>query len=127
MLRLNFRATPGDSPTLMLAACVRFCADGTLRGPDNYVIARYADGCWQVGGRLHRELDCEGPVRLRLTLGESEPARMLGPFQHLRTSGGRLYGDNSCLDILMPGRGGEGDRRCHQLTLLGEGGAHGQD
>lgn len=111
----------------MLAACVRFCADGTLRGPDNYVIARYLDGCWQVGGRLHREMDCEGPVRLRLTLNEQEPVRLLGPFQNLRTSGGVLYGDNSCLGISVPGRGDRADRRCHQLTLLGEGATHGKN
>jgi hypothetical protein len=127
VLRLNFRTTLGDSPTLMQAACVRFCADGTLRGPDNYVIARYLEGGWRVGGRLHRELECEGPVRLRLTLREREPSRMLGPFQHLRTAGGLLYGDDSCLDILMPGRGGPGDYGCHQLTLLGEGKSNGQD
>lgn len=111
----------------MLASCVRFCADGTLRGPDNYVIAQFLDGCWKVGGKMHRELDCEGPVRLRLTLREQEPARLLGPYGHLRTSGGVLYGDDSCLDIQIPGRGDRPDRRFHQLTLLGEGASHGKD
>jgi hypothetical protein len=80
MLRLNFRTVKGDSPTLMLASSVRFCADGTLRGSDNYVVARCVEGCWQVGGRLHRELDCEGPVRVRVTNGFNEPAVHFGPF-----------------------------------------------
>jgi hypothetical protein len=121
MLRLNFRSMRGDSPTLMLAACVRFCADGTLRGPDNYVIARSQEGGWQVGGRLHRELDCEGPVRLRLSTGAHESPRYFGPFNHVRTAGGLLYGDDACLNIPLPGRNGQGQDPGHQLTFLGEG------
>ena len=117
MLRLNFRTTLGDSPTLVLAACVRFGADGSLRGPDNYLIARRLEGGWQVGGRLHRELECEGPVRLRLTMEESATPRMLGPFRQVHTTGGILYGDDSCLHIPVSGNG-QGQRPCHQLTML---------
>lgn len=102
----------------MLAPCVRFCADGTLRGPDNYVIARRLEGGWQVGGRLHRELECEGPVCLRLTMEERAAPRLLGPYQHLRTAGGMLYGDDACLNIQLPGRESHGQRLCHQLTML---------
>jgi hypothetical protein len=105
----------------MLAACVRFCADGTLRGPDNYVVARYLEGGWQVGGRLHRELECEGPVRLRLSLAERDVPRMLGPFRHLRTAGGLLYGDDACLNITLPGWRSSDAGACHQLTMLFEG------
>ena len=126
MLRLNFRSTNGDSPTLMLAPCVRFCADGTLRGPDNYVIAHCQEGRWQVGGRLHRELECEGPVRLRLTLKERDTPQLLGPFLQVRTAAGVLYGDDSCLGIAMPGRGVQGGRLYHQITLAFEGGSRGQ-
>src|SRR5689334_13371702 len=104
MLRLNFHQARGDSPTLMLAACVRFCADGTLRGPDNYVIARCLEGTWQVAGRPHRDLECEGPVCLRFVVRERDTPRTLGPFQRVRTAGGMLYGDDACLDIRMPGR-----------------------
>jgi hypothetical protein len=105
----------------MQAPCVRFCADGTLRGPDNYVIARCLEGGWQVGGRLHRELECEGPVVLRLTMSDQDTPQRLGPFQHLRTAGGMLYGDDACLHILMPGRHTQGKGLCHQLTMLFEG------
>ena len=104
MLRLNFLTLRGDAHTLMIAACVRFCADGTLRGPDNAIVARCLAGEWQVGGRLHREFECEGPVRVRLKLDSREPVRLLGPFQLLRTRAGVLYGDDACLNIPMPGR-----------------------
>jgi hypothetical protein len=121
VLRLNFRSVRGDSPTLMLANCVRFCADGTLRGPDNYVIARCLDGGWQVGGRMHRELECEGPVRVRLTMGANDKPRLLGPFRTLRTAAGMLYGDDACLHVLMPGHRTQGEGLCFQLTMLFEG------
>ena len=58
MLRLNFRSIKGDAPTLTVATFFRFHADGTLRGPENYLVARCVDGCWQLSGRMHRELDC---------------------------------------------------------------------
>ncbi|HUQ09875.1 MAG TPA: hypothetical protein VM146_06120 [Steroidobacteraceae bacterium] len=124
MLRLNFTTLRGDCPTLMLAPCVRFSADGTLRGPDNYVIARCLEGRWQVGGRLHRELACEGPVRLRLTLEEHQPPRMLGPFREVHTRGGVLYADDACLNIPVPGSTPvkKGDRSPFSVTF--EGGLH---
>ena len=104
----------------MLAACVRFCAAGTLRGPDNQIVARCAEGGWQVGGRVHRELECEGPVSLRLTMAAREAPQLLGPFRNLRTAGGVLYGDDACLNIRMPGRHTQGEGLCHQLTMLFE-------
>jgi hypothetical protein len=121
MLRLNFRSARGDSPTLMLAACVRFCSDGTLRGPDNYVIARCHEGAWEVSGRLHRELECEGPVSVRLTMGVRDAPQLLGPFLSLRTAGGLLYAGDACLNVHMPGSTNTGQARCHQLTMVYEG------
>ena len=126
MLRVNFRSMKGDSPTLMLASCLRFCADGTLRGPDNYVVARCVEGCWQVSGRMHRELECEGPVRVRLTMGMHVPPVHLGPFAQLRTAGAMLYGDGNCLNVLVPGRTPAGSSSGHELTLMSDGGAGGQ-
>jgi hypothetical protein len=115
VLRLNFRTLNGDSPTLMLAGCVRFCADGTVRGPDHFVIAQCIEGAWRVGGRLHRELECEGPVRLRVSGANMSPLHF-GPFSQLRTSGPFLYGDGEKLDVLVPGRSPLGAAR--ELTLL---------
>lgn len=114
----------GDPPTLMLAACLRFCADGTLRGPDNYIVARAIEGGWQVSGRLHRELECEGPVRLRLVMEQRDEPRLLGPFRQVRTQGGILYGDDACLNVRVPGMPTNGAANCHQLTMLFEGGAN---
>jgi hypothetical protein len=118
MLRVSFHAGKGDTPTLIVAAFVRFCADGTLRGPDNYVVARCVEGLWHVSGRAHRDLDCEGPVRVRITSNASEGPVHHGPFKQLRTVNGILYGDDSCLHVLMPGRVGNGAARCHELTFL---------
>lgn len=118
MLRISLRALSGDAPTVMLATCLRICADGTLRGSDNCVVARSVDGCWQMGGKLHRDLDCDGPVNVRLTL-RGETSRRLGPFTKVRTGAGVLYGDNNCLNIVVPGRVGDG--ACVQLTLISAG------
>lgn len=118
MLRLTFHAGKGDSPTLMLAAFVRFCADGNLRGPDNYVVARCVEGLWHVGGRAHRELDCEGPVRVRITSRASDEPVHRGPFKRLHTVNGVLHGDDASMNVVMPGRVAEGAAACHELTLL---------
>jgi hypothetical protein len=118
LLRLNFHAGQGDPPTLMLATFVRFCADGSLRGPDNYVVAQCVEGLWQVGGRAHRELDCEGPVRVRVISRAGEAAVQYGPFRQLRTVAGVLYADESPLNVCMPGRASESAARCHEITFL---------
>jgi hypothetical protein len=118
MLRVNFHVGKGDTPTLMLASCLRFCADGTLRGPDNYVVARCVDGLWQVGGRMHRELDCEGPVRVRITPHASDSPVHRGPFRRVHTVNGVLHGDDVSLHVTMPGRVGDNASPCNDLTLL---------
>jgi len=118
VLRVTFHAGRGDSPTLILASCVRFCADGTLRGPDNYVVARCVEGIWQVSGRAHRELECEGPVHVRIKPGARDIAVQLGPFRRVHTMNGILYGDDASLHVLMPGRNADDAMHCHELTLL---------
>jgi hypothetical protein len=121
VFRLHFRSLKGDLPTSMHAHCVRFGADGTLRGPDNCVIAHYLEGGWKLGGRIHRELECEGPVRLRLVRSGQQAPDYLGPFKHLHTTAGVLYADDACLHILMPGQRKQGEGMCQQLTLVSEG------
>jgi hypothetical protein len=102
----------------MIAAYVRFCADGSLRGPDNYLIARCVEGLWHVAGRVHRELECEGPVRVRVVSRANAAPTHLGPYRQLRTVNGVLHGDDACLNMLMPGRNAAEARSCHELTLL---------
>jgi hypothetical protein len=118
LLRVSFHAGVGDTPTLMLAAFVRFCADGSLRGPDNYVVARCVDGLWQVSGRTHRELGCEGPVRVRITSRPGESPVHHGPFEHVRTVNGVLHAGDYCLQVRMPGRCDGGADGCHEIAFL---------
>ena len=127
MLRISFRSLSGDTPTLMLASCLRICADGSLRGADNCVVAQCVEGCWKVGGRLHRELACEGPVHLRVLMpGREVPVRM-GPFAHVNTSAGLLYGDGACLNVVVPGRNPRRVTDCLQLTLIWDGANDGKN
>lgn len=121
MLRLNFRSVRGDAPTLMLAACVRISADGTLRGPDNYVIAPCREGRWEVGGRMHRDLECEGPLRVRVNTGTPREIHTFGPFRLVRTCCGILYGDDQCLHVPVPGQRSE---RTGPITMTFEGTAN---
>ena len=118
MLRLNFHVGHADAPTVMLASFVRFCADGTLRGSDNCVIARCVEGLWQVGGRAHRELDCEGPIRVRVTSVANHAPVDHGPFRVVRTINGVLHADDASLHIVMPGRLADDATRCHELVFL---------
>jgi hypothetical protein len=118
LLRVSFYAGKADTPTLMLASFVRFCADGCLRGPDNYVVARCVEGLWQVGGRAHRELDCEGPVRVRITPRPGAAPVHHGPFKQLRTIDGVLHADDACLNVSMPGRIGTDSTPCHEIAFL---------
>ena len=127
MLRIAFRSLSGDAPTMMLASCLRFCADGTLRGADNCVVARSEEGCWKVGGKLHRDLDCDGPVRLRLMVpGRGTPIE-IGPFPALRTNAGVFFTDTLCLNVLAPGRQPRRAGDCTQLTLIWDGPNRGKD
>jgi len=118
LLRVTFHAGIGDQPTLMLASHVRFCADGTMRGPDNYVVARCVGGLWHVGGRVHREVACEGPVQVRVTPGGSAVPTQYGPFGRVHTVNGVVHGDNESLHVVMPGRVAEHAAHCHELTFL---------
>ena len=102
----------------MVASFVRFCADGSLRGPDNYVIARCADGLWQVAGRAHRELDCEGPVRVRITHHAGDAPVYHGPFPQVRTVNGVLHAGEYSMNVRMPGRASNGQPACHEIAFL---------
>lgn len=115
---MNFHAGPGDAPTVMLATFVRFCADGSLRGSDNCVVAHCAEGLWHVGGRVHRELDCEGPVRVRVVTRPGDAPVQHGPFRHVRTVAGVLHADDCCMHVSMPGRGEGPAARCHEIAFL---------
>lgn len=124
MLRLNFRTGKGDPPRLILASFLRFCADGTLRGPENFVVARRTEGGWWVAGILHREFDCEGPMRLRLLNDDRRDPTTLGPINFLRSAGNEFHANDSQLRIPIPGLSRPGDPR--ELVLLSEGASNGK-
>ena len=102
----------------MVTSFVRFCADGLLRGPDNYVVARCVAGLWEVSGRVHREFDCEGPVRVRIVTQPGQAPIQHGPFRQLRTINGVLHADAVSLHVRMPGRCDGGEAGCHEITFL---------
>jgi hypothetical protein len=118
MLRVTFHAGIGESPSRMLAQCLRFCADGTLRGPDNCVVARYVEGFWHVGRSTHRELDCEGPVEVRIRHSAHDDPVHRGPFKRVHTASGILFGNDVSLHVILPGRNADGAAHCQELTLI---------
>jgi hypothetical protein len=118
VLRITFHGWKGDAPTLILAAFVRFCPDGTLRGPDNFLVARCVDGLWQLGGRAHRDLECEGPVRVRVISRERETPIHHGPFKNARAVNGVLHGDDACMHLRVPGGLAEDATPCHEVAFL---------
>ena len=90
MITLTFRAVSGEPVTTIRAAHFRICADGTLRGADNSVAARYRDGYWQSGTRCYRTLECEAALRLRVRRWDGG-SEYLGPFERLRVTGGAIF------------------------------------
>ena len=118
VLRITFHAGVGASPSRMLALCLRFCSDGTLRGPDHCVVARFVDGLWQVGNSMHRELDCEGPVKVRIRHHTHDEPVHRGPFKRLHTSNGILFGNDESLHVILPGHNAEGASHSQEITLM---------
>ena len=102
MITLTFRPLHGEASTLARGVYFRICEDGTLRGPDNAVTARYADRRWSLGQRHYREFECSGPIYLRVTDREDNRER-LGPFDFVRASEGALFTHQSCLGMHAPG------------------------
>ncbi len=72
--------------------------DGTLRGPDNTVAARYVDGLWYLGNRRHISFECAGPIYLRIT-GRNGQRECIGPFASIRTAAGAIFAQDSCLGV----------------------------
>jgi len=109
-----------------VARYFRFCADGTLRGPENYLVARCEEGFWRLSGRMHREIECEGSVQLRLSRGANRATQLLGPFTQLHTVAGVFYAGSDCLNIPLPGGKSDVPGDYQELTLLSGGQPDGQ-
>ncbi len=98
MITLSFRPLQNGSAILVRGAHFRICADGTLRGPDNTVAARYLDSLWYLGHKRHGSFDCTGPILLRITHlhGQRE---YIGPYDSVRATNGTIVGDDGCLGV----------------------------
>jgi hypothetical protein len=83
---------------MIRGAYFRICADATLRGPDNAVVARYLGGLWQLRHGRHWAFDCSGPVFLRVTHSDGQRERM-GPYHFVKAAEGAIFTHDSCLAV----------------------------
>jgi len=93
VITLTFRPLTSESVILVRGAYFRICADGTLRGPDNAVTARYTDGLWQLRRKPHRTLECREAVYLRVT-GSNGRRECIGPYECLKVTGGAIFSND---------------------------------
>ena len=98
MITLTFRPLQTESAILVRAAYFRICADGTLRGPDNCVSARYLNSFWHLGQRRHGSFDCAGPILLRVT-NQRGQHECIGPYDSVRAANGAILVQDGCLGI----------------------------
>jgi hypothetical protein len=98
LITLTFHPVRGDAPVLIRGAYFRVGADGTVRGPDNDVVARYRNSVWHLRSGPHRRFDCDTPVLLRIVNNDGE-ATNLGPYQFIKVAEGAIYTDAGRLAI----------------------------
>jgi hypothetical protein len=98
LITLAFRPVHNESPVMIRGAYFRICADGTLRGPDNDVVATYRNGLWQLTHGRHRAFDCSGPVILRVTNSDGRRERM-GPYPFVKAAEGAIFAHDGCLAV----------------------------
>jgi hypothetical protein len=98
LIVLSFRPLQNGSAVLVRGAHFRISPDGTLRGPDNTIAARYVDGLWHLGQRPHLSFECTGPIYLRVThrYGRRES---IGPYASIRAANGAIYTNDSCIGV----------------------------
>ena len=96
MIILSFRPLKNGSAILVRGAHFRICADGTLRGPDNTIAARYLDSLWYLGHKQHGSFDCTGPVLLRVT-NRNGQRECIGPYESIRAANGTICTEIGCL------------------------------
>jgi hypothetical protein len=98
LIILSFRPLHRESPVIVRGAHFRICSDGTLRGSDNTVAARYIDGLWHLGQRRHLSFECAGPIHLRVTNHHGRSER-IGPYESVRAADGAIFTHDSCLGV----------------------------
>jgi hypothetical protein len=98
LIFLSFRPLQSGSTVLVRAVYFRICSDGTLRGPDNTISARYSDGLWHLGQARHISFECAGPVYLRITNSDGR-RDYAGPYSSLTAADGAIYAQESLLGV----------------------------
>lgn len=118
MIKFSFRPLRGESPLLIRGAFFRICGDGSLRGPDNEIVAMYSAGIWRLCRRDYRSFECIGPVRLRCTRSEGV-SEELGPFDSLSSSRGAIFAREVCLGAhARPGEIDPGGQCWREVVFL---------
>ena len=106
MIILSFRPLQRESTVIVRGAHFRICSDGSLRGPDNTIAARYIDGLWHLAQRRHISFECTGPIYLRVT-GQHGRRERIGPYETVRVADGAIYTHDSCLGVhILPAKFG---------------------
>jgi hypothetical protein len=100
VITLSFRPLQSEPVVLVRGTYFRICADGTLRGPDNFVTASYTDGLWHLGRRRHRMLECCDAVYLRVT-GSDGRREHMGPYEGLTVADGAILSSDTYLGAHM--------------------------
>jgi hypothetical protein len=98
LIILSFRPLQDGSAIVVRGAHFRICADGTLRGPDNTIAARYLDGLWYLGHKRHTSFECTGPIHLRVTNKYGRRER-IGPYDSVRTANGAIFSGTNLLGV----------------------------
>ena len=101
MITLTFSPLSAGSQVLVRATFFRICADSTLRGPENTLVATYAAHLWRVGARKCREFHCDEALYLRVTNPDAD-REQLGPFRFVRAAEGALFASGKCLGVYSP-------------------------
>lgn len=116
MISLSF--TLNGVPVFARGAFFRICADGTLRGPEDSVVATYSPLGWRLGGRDYRDLEALGPLFLRACRADGR-AEVLGPYDFVRAGDGALFGQGRCLGTFCTNRAlSPGIPEWSEITLL---------
>jgi hypothetical protein len=118
MLTLAFRIGPGEPSASSRATCFRFCADGTLRGGDNFIAATHTDNGWRLGHHLYREWECAGPVVVMGRRTARSHAVNLGPCERVRTISGKLYDGDVGIGVCLPTWEASAAESWHEVVLL---------
>jgi hypothetical protein len=119
LIRISF--TFSGVPVIVRGAFFRICADGSLRGPEGSLVARYTTMGWRLGTRDSREFEAIGSLFLRTSFADGRRERM-GPYEAIRAADGALFDRAHCLGIFCTNRAASpGLPEWNEITILAEG------